>query len=68
MEQTMAGPPHEAGSEACYPAPKSSYYFGPPDDTRAFGQPVTGTIGRHLPKEIVRYVCAPPPDCAQLTL
>ncbi|PWZ03648.1 hypothetical protein BCV70DRAFT_197847 [Testicularia cyperi] len=37
-----------------YPKPKSSYYFGPPDSSTAFGTPVTGKIGVHLPKEIVR--------------
>lgn len=39
-----------------YPPPVSSYYFGPPDPSRAFGEPVTGVPGTHLPKEIVRYV------------
>ncbi|KAJ9474013.1 Ras modification protein ERF4 [Pseudozyma hubeiensis] len=44
----------EDESNAFYPPPTSSYYFGPPDSTRAFGEPITGKPGVHLPKEIVR--------------
>ncbi|CDU25363.1 uncharacterized protein SPSC_05197 [Sporisorium scitamineum] len=43
-----------ATSASYYPPPTSSYYFGPPDASRAFGEPVTGKPGVHLPKEIVR--------------
>ncbi|KAJ7578480.1 Golgin subfamily A member 7/ERF4 family-domain-containing protein [Mycena floridula] len=34
--------------------PKSSYYFGPPPSTSAYGSPPMGTIGIHHPREIVR--------------
>lgn len=46
----------EGGASAVetYPPAVSSYYFGPPDASRAFGQPVTGKPGVHVPKEIVR--------------
>ncbi len=51
----------QASSEATmqqevYPPAKSSYYFGPPSSDRAFGEGVTGKVGEHVPKEIVRYV------------
>ena len=58
---TSATQPMASGKEsAVYPPPVSSYYFGPPDSTRAFGEPVTGQPGVHFPKEIVRYVQPPP--------
>lgn len=50
---------HAEGSATHYPPPVSSYYFGPPDPTRAFGEPVTGKPGIHLAKEIVRYAPIP---------
>jgi len=34
--------------------PKSSYYFGPPNGTSAYGTDPIGTIGLHHPREIVR--------------
>lgn len=34
--------------------PKSSYYFGPPTSTAAYGTDPIGTIGLHHPREIVR--------------
>ncbi|SPO28574.1 uncharacterized protein UTRI_04452 [Ustilago trichophora] len=44
----------ETQSALFYPPPISTYYFGPPDTTRAFGEEVTAKPGIHLPKEIVR--------------
>ncbi|SAM84550.1 uncharacterized protein UBRO_05833 [Ustilago bromivora] len=49
---TQISPPKD--SDAFYALPTSSYYFGPPISTSAFGEPVTGTPTIHLPKEIVR--------------
>ncbi|KAL5534715.1 hypothetical protein ACEPAG_1179 [Sanghuangporus baumii] len=37
-----------------YRIPHSSYYFGPPPDTSAFGTDPIGHIGVHHPREIVR--------------
>ncbi|SJX64082.1 uncharacterized protein SRS1_14737 [Sporisorium reilianum f. sp. reilianum] len=49
-----APPAAGAASTECYPPAVSSYYFGPPDATRAFGEAVTGQPRVHVPKEIVR--------------
>ncbi|SYW77960.1 uncharacterized protein UBRO2_02152 [Ustilago bromivora] len=48
---TQISPPKD--SDAFYALPTSSYYFGPPISTSAFGEPVTGTPTIHLPKEII---------------
>lgn len=62
-KSTSALPSTTDGDEVqYYPPPTSSYYFGPPDSSRAFGEPVTGKAGVHLPKEIVRYVLPPSPS------
>lgn len=37
-----------------YRIPHSSYYFGPPPITSAFGTEPIGQIGVHHPREIVR--------------
>ncbi|EJD04480.1 uncharacterized protein FOMMEDRAFT_167657 [Fomitiporia mediterranea MF3/22] len=37
-----------------YRIPRSSYYFGPPPDTSAFGTDPIGHIGVHHPREVVR--------------
>ena len=37
-----------------YRIPHSSYYFGPPPSTSAFGTDPIGQIGVHHPREIIR--------------
>lgn len=49
-----ATPATTAAAGEHYPPAVSSYYFGAPDASRAFGEPVTGKPGVHVPKEIVR--------------